>query len=297
MHYSLEYPYFLLLLPLALCFIYCKKAVLAQYLPKLDWIPKQQRLFNINTLLKMGTFILLMLALASPFSYESITPSQKYGRDIVLALDTSGSMREVGFSEKQSKKTKFILLQELATDFINKRVNDNFGIVAFGTFAYTATPVTYEHDSLKALLSMLEVEIAGKNTAMGLAIDQSIRTLSFTKAKEKIIIMISDGINNSGDISVKEAVEEAKEKGIKIYTIGLGKAYDKVILEMIASETNGKSFSAKNAKELQKVYDQIDQLHPSKIRSEQYMHKNALFIFPLILALIFSMILLAREEA
>lgn len=296
MQFSFEYPYFLLLLPLVLCFITCKKNTSTRYLPRLDWIPKKQRLLNINTLLKIAIFSLGIFALSAPFTYDAITPSQKHGRDIVLTLDTSGSMRELGFSKMDEKKSKFELLQTLATDFINKRVSDNIGVVAFGSFAYSASPVTYDHQSLKELLAMLEVEIAGKNTAIGDAIAQSITTLKFAKAKEKIIIMITDGISNAGSISIKEAVEKAKKEQIRIYTIGLGKEFDKVILETIATETNAKTFSAKSAEELASVYAEIDNLNPSKIRSEQYMHKSVLFPLLLAFALALFFWLLAREE-
>jgi len=296
MHYSFGFPFFLLLLPLALCFITCKKTTASRLLPRLDWIPKQTRLINLNTLLKITIFSLTVFALSSPFSYDAITPSQKHGRDIVLALDTSGSMRELGFSKIDEKKSKFELLQTLAADFINKRVSDNLGVVAFGTFAYSASPVTYDHQSLKELLAMLEVEIAGKNTAIGDAIAQSITTLKFAQAKEKIIILITDGISNAGSISIKEAVEKAKKEQIKIYPIGLGKEFDKVILKTIATETKGKAFSAKNAQELSSVYEEINQLNPSHIRSEQYMHKRLLFPFILALALLLFFWLLARQE-
>lgn len=296
MHYSLEYPYFLLLLPLLLCFIYCKKTTSSQLLPRLDWIPKQQRRVNLNTLVKITIFILSTIALSSPFSYASITPSQKYGRAIVLALDTSGSMRESGFSKKEQSRDKFSLMLDLAKDFIQMRHSDNIGIVAYGTFAYTAVPITYDHKSLQSILSMLEVEIAGKNTAIGDAIAQSITTLSFSQAKEKIAIMITDGINNAGTISIKEAVSKAADKKIKIYTIGIGKEYDHIILDKIATETGAKSFSAKDAKALKEVYAQIDALLPSKIRSEQY-HDKSLY-FPSILAIIvlLFLFLLLREE-
>ena len=296
MHYSFEYPFFLLLLPLTLCFIYCKKTTSSRYLPRLDWIPKKSRLLNLNSILKIAIFTLSIFALSSPFFYDSITPSHKHGRDIVLALDTSGSMRELGFSKEEDRKSKFELLQALAADFIDKRISDNIGVVAFGSFAYSASPVTYDHQSLKELLAMLEVEIAGKNTAIGDAIAQSISTLNFAQAKEKIIIMITDGISNAGTISIKEAVEKAKQAEIKIYTIGLGKEFDKVILQTIATETKAKAFSAKNAQELSLVYSEIDSLNPSQIRSEQYSHKSVLFPFLLALALSLFFWLLVREE-
>lgn len=298
MSYTLQYPYFLLLLPFALCFIYCKKTTKREYLPKLEWIPKKNRFINFQTVLKVAIFMLTILSLASPIAYDAITPSKKHGIDIVLALDTSGSMRESGFSQTDEDKSKFELSQEIMSDFIDKRVSDNIGVVAFGTFAYSASPVTYDHESLKELLSMLEVEIAGKNTAIGEAIAQSITTLKFAEAENKIIILITDGINNSGAVSVKEAVERALQENIKIYTIGLGqeKDFDAALLKKIASQTGAKSFSAQNAEELKEVYDEIDTLHPSSIRSEQYLNKKVLFIYPLAIAVLLLFWLLARLD-
>lgn len=298
MQYTLQYPYFLLFLPFVLCFIYCKKTLIRTYLPKLEWIPKKNRFINLQTVLKIAIFTLAILALSSPIRYDAISPSKKHGRDIVLALDSSGSMRESGFSKIDEDKSKFELSQEIMSAFIDERVSDNIGVVVFGTFAFSASPVTYDHESLKELLGMLEVEIAGKNTAIGEAIVQSITTLNFAEAENRIIILITDGINNSGEVSVKASVEHAIKERIKIYTIGLGseKDFDAHLLKKISSQTNGKSFSAKNAKELSEVYEEIDALHPSSIRSEQYLNKKVLFIYPLAFAVLLLFWLLARME-
>ncbi|MCH9813236.1 MAG: VWA domain-containing protein [Epsilonproteobacteria bacterium] len=298
MFYTFEYPYFLLLLPLLFCFIFCKRVVIKCYLPKVEWIPKVSRFINIQTLLKVSIYSLVVFALASPIAYDAITPSKKYGRDIVLTLDTSGSMKESGFSDAESSKSKFEIVQEIVASFIDKRQNDNLGVVAFGTFAFTATPVTYDHQSLKTLLHMLEVEIAGKNTAIGEGIVQSIATLKHAEAKNQLIILLTDGIQNSGKVSIKEAVGVAKEKGIKIYTIGLGreKEFDLPLLQKIASQTDAKSFVAQNNDQLQAVYQEIDRLNPSVIRSEQYRNKSVLFIYPLGLATLLMFWFLARKE-
>lgn len=297
MHWTFEYPYFLLLLLLIPCFIFCKKTAATCYLPKLEWIPKSSRFINLQTLFKVSIFIFSIIALASPISYDAITPSQKYGRDIVLALDTSGSMRESGFSDQDGSKSKFEILQEVVSAFIDKRTSDNIGVVAFGTFAFTATPVTYDHESLKEILMMLEVEIAGKNTAIGDGISQCITTLQFAQAENKIIILLTDGMSNSGFVSVKEAVKMAHKEGIKIYTIGVGnkKEFDVPLLQKIALETSAKSFTAQTADELQSVYEEIDRLNPSEIRSEQYRNRELLFVYPLALATALMFWLLARR--
>lgn len=299
MNFSFENPHFFWLLPLAICLIFCKKEAIKMFLPKLEWIPKRSRFFNTQTILKVLIFILTIFALSSPITFNNIQPSSKYGVDIVLALDSSGSMRESGFSKIDDEKSKFELLQELSSNFIDKRPSDNIGIVAFGSFAYSPSPVTYDHQSLKELLSMLEVEIAGKNTAIGEAIAQSITTLEFSQSKNKIIILITDGITNSGKISVKEAVKNAQEKNIKIYTIGLGeeKEFDSKLLKLIAKQTGAKSFKASTVDELELVYQEINSLHPTKIRSEQYISKQPLFQYLLILVIILFLILIKSNKS
>lgn len=298
MNIAFDYPFFLFLLPLLICFILCKKALVSQYLPKIAWIPKRDRFINTNTLLKMIIFTFLVLALAKPFSYDAITPSQKYGRNIVLALDTSGSMSETGIKEKEPDKSKFELMLESVTAFIDKRVSDNIGVVAFGTFAFTATPITYDHQSLKTLLALLEVEIAGKNTAIGDGIAQSLTTLSFVDSGEKIIILLTDGMNNSGKVAVKQAVENAIDRQVKVYTIGFGekKDFDVNMLSQISSQTGGKMYAAVDADDLDEVYSEIDSLIPTKIRSEQYLNQKPLFLIPLFLAVILMMWWMVRSR-
>ncbi len=296
MHITLQHPFALLLLPLALCFVYCKRERTPFYLPKMEWIDYTNPLSNYHQFIQIATFVLLILALASPIAYSRIIPSDRSGRAIVLALDTSGSMRESGIDK--SGKSKFEIVQDLVSDFIDKRSVDNIGIVAFGSFAFSASPVTYDHQALKTLLDMLEVEIAGKNTAIADALHQSARTLSFSRAKEKIIILLTDGMNNTGSLSINQAIDELKEKKIKVYTIGLGspQSYDRPLLQHIASATMGKQFDAKNSKELRQVYEEIDTLHPSRLRSENHLNKKDLFLYPLLLATLLGFWLLGREE-
>ncbi len=286
MHFTFEYPWVLILLLLLPCFFLCKKSAGHCILPKLVWIPRKKRLLQTQTLMRALIYALCVIALASPISYTSFAPSQRKGINIVLALDTSGSMRESGFTGKDEDLTKFDLLKVLASDFIQKREGDNIGIVAFGTFAFSASPVSYDLDGVRKLLDMLEVEIAGKNTAIGEAIAQSIRTLEYGNAKQKVIILVTDGKNNSGSISPKAAVMMAKKAGIKIYTIGLGspKEYDQKLLSRIAGESGGKAFGARNDKDLEAVYSEIGRLLPSAIRSSHYLHKKIYYMWFLFLA-------------
>ncbi|OQX74566.1 MAG: hypothetical protein B6D59_01850, partial [Campylobacteraceae bacterium 4484_4] len=152
MHFTFEYPLSFFLLLLLPCLHFCRKRSGRCFLPKLEWIPKRSRWFNFTLLQRMAIFALGVTALASPILYSSKEPLQRKGIDIVLALDTSGSMRESGFDETQHEKSKFELLKEMASRFIGRRFGDNIGVVAFGTFAFTASPVSYDHAGVKSLL-------------------------------------------------------------------------------------------------------------------------------------------------
>lgn len=236
----------------------------------------------------MLIFTLMVIALAKPFVYDASSNQHKKGRDLVLAIDASGSMGQSGFHLKDRMKTKYTITTELSKDFISKRFDDNMGIVVFGTFAYTASPLTYDLESLSYLLDMTNVGLAGESTALGDAIMQSIRTLSFGQAKNKAVILITDGYHNAGKSSPKEAVKKAKASGIKVYTIGIGKKadYDVPLLETIAKETGAKSYAATSHEELAKIYETINSLEPSAIRSENYLNQKLLILYPLILVFI-----------
>ena len=283
--------YFLLLLLLP-CFIWCKGLQQPYYFAKIQWITKQSTLLSWEPWLKILLFTLMVVALAKPFLYDTHTQQHKKGRDLILAIDASGSMAQSGFNTKERFKTKFQTNLTLTQDFIKQRHDDNMGIVIFGTFAYTASPLTYDLDSLSFLLRMSNVGIAGESTAIGDALMQSMHTLSFGHAKNKAIILLTDGYHNAGRTSPKDAVKKAKQLGVKIYTIGIGKKseYEVALLKTIAQETGAKSYAATSAEALAKIYKEINTLEPSAIRSENYVNKQLLILFPL--GLVFILLLL-----
>ncbi len=288
MNFTFGIPYFFLLLFFLFCFVWCKLPTKHYYFPKLAWVERETPLFAWELWLKVLIFSALVLALAKPLVYDTKSNQHRKGRDLVLAIDASGSMAQSGFNQSDRFKNKFETNIELATDFIAKRFDDNMGIVLFGTFAYTASPLTYDLKSLSHMLTLTNVGLAGESTAIGEAIIQSIKTLSFGEAKNKVIILLSDGYHNAGKTSPKEAVQKAKALGIKIYTIGIGKKsdYDVALLETIAKETNAKSYSASSASKLLDIYQEIDELEPSSIRSEGYLHEKLLILYPLAFAFI-----------
>jgi len=288
MYFELGSFWYLLLLLFLPCFMWCKLSTTVYYFPKLEWISKQSTFISWERLMKIFLYTLMVFALTKPFLFDALQSNHKKGRDLILVLDASGSMAQSGFNPKDRLSTKFDTNIALASDFIKERHDDNMGVVLFGTFAYTASPLTYDLDSLSYVLRMTNVGIAGESTAIGDAIMQAIRTLSFGEAKSKAIILLTDGYHNSGKTSPKEAVSKARDLGIKIYTIGLGNAsaYDAALLNTIAKETKAKAYAASSAKELKDIYKAIHTLEPSNIRSENYLHQKLLVFFPLSLVFI-----------
>lgn len=288
MHFSFGSPTLLVLLVFLPCFLWCKQYSKPYYFPKLLWLTKESPLLGWKPWLKMLIFSLMVFALAKPFICDTKANQHKKGRDLILAIDASGSMAESGFDTKDRLQTKFNTTLSLSQDFIKKRSDDNMGIVIFGTFAYTASPLTYDLESLSYLLEMTNVGLAGESTSIGDAIMQSIRTLSYGEAKNKAIILLTDGYHNAGRTSPKEAVEKAKNLGIKVYTIGIGKKsdYDVALLETIARQSGAKNYTASSAKALLDIYEEINTLEPSAIRSENYLNQRLLILTPLLFTFI-----------
>jgi Ca-activated chloride channel family protein len=299
MKFDFLYPLFLLLLLLLPCFIWCELKSKTLYFSKPEWLPKQTFTWDSSLLLVMLIYTLLVLALASPFSYNSSLASEKKGRDLVLVLDTSGSMAERGFNKQNVEENKYDISVHLAKDFIAKRHDDNIGLVVFGTYAFSASPLTYDLKALSEMFYLMsDVGIAGTSTAIGDALIQGLQTLKGGEAKSKVLILLTDGKHNAGRNSPHQAVALAQEQEVKIYTIGIGKKgdYDEELLSTIAKVSGGKSFFASSANELANVYDEIETLEPSEIRSEQYFNKEQYFSYLLFLAMGALLWLMWREE-
>lgn len=298
MKISFGAPWFLLLLLLIPCFIWCKVHTRHFYFAKIAWIRSHIPLFSLTLWLKIIIFTLMVVALADPYLYDPSSNNTKRGRDLALVLDASGSMAQSGFHTKDRFKNRFEVSIELAKAFVKKRLDDNIAVVVFGTFAYTASPLTYDLNGVSYLLDMSSVGVAGESTAIGDALMQAMHTFSFGEAESKVIVLLTDGHHNAGSTSPRKAVEQAKESGIKIYTIGIGQKsdYDAGLLETIAKETGAQSYAATNAEDLAKVYEEIEVLEPSSIRSENYLNRNALSFYPMALAslLLLGLILSSR---
>jgi len=298
MHFEFQYIwYFLLFLPLV-CIYLCPLSAPKRYFVHLNLFQKQKFILNRERLLFFVVFSFIIFALASPLTYEQKSPNHRKGRDLVIALDISGSMSESGYDKETPTNRKFDSVLEVLNNFIIHRYDDNLGVVAFGNFAFALSPLTYDRSSLNFVSKFLDVGLAGDNTAIGDGIMQSIKVLEHSTTQNKVIILLSDGYQNSGIYSPKEGVAKAKKKGIKIYTIGIGKKsdFDMSLLENIASQSQGKFFQAKDLEQMQEVYKSIDSLEPSPIRSEHYLNKTMLFDIPLFIAISLLIYLLFKRE-
>ncbi|MEA3371390.1 MAG: VWA domain-containing protein [Campylobacterota bacterium] len=268
----------------------------------LHFLQAKRSFLKLEWIVKILIFLFLTIALSSPVIIDKFNPLNRVGKDIVLAIDASGSMNSSGFDiddelSNAERLSRFELTKIIAKDFLLKRYSDNIGVVLYGDFAFIASPITYEKEIVSEMLGYLTQGMAGQNTAIGEAIAMSERAFKHSKAKTKVIILLTDGEHNSGSISPKEALKSIKSQNIKIYTVAIGNKgeADEALLAKIADESGGEFYSAISAKELQEVYSKIDELESSKINSREYLLKDYFYQTFLLLALALLLFLLYRE--
>ncbi len=276
------------------------------------------RLNRLPIYLRVMALALFILALARPQTISEGTKTISEGVDIVLALDTSTSMLAEDFTLRGSRINRFDLVREVVKEFIQKRKDDRIGMVAFAARAYTVCPLTSDYQWLNENLDRVSIGMIEDGTAIGSAIASSCNRLRTSKTKSKIIILLTDGVNNAGSISPVMAAEAAKSFGIKIYTICVGrkglspypfrdvygrKVYqnipieiDEDVLKKIAGITGGKYYLASDSETLRKIYDDINKLEKSTVEHFGYREYGELFYYFLIpgLVLLLSEILLAN---
>jgi Ca-activated chloride channel family protein len=258
---------------------------------------KRSRAGAILADLRWVALALFILALAQPRIVKGESHVKASGIDIVVAIDLSGSMRSEDFGPDLSR---IKLAKQVLSKFIDNRPNDRIGLVAFAKEAYIAAPLTLDHDYLQENLSRLDIgKIDESSTAIGSALMTSLNQLKNLKDKSKIVILMTDGQNNSGKIPPLTASEVAKAIGVKVYTIGIGihgkapypvidqfgqKHYqwmdvdvDEDTLTKIAQQTGGKYYRADSADTLRKIYEDIDRLERSEVEVKKYQHYDELF--------------------
>lgn len=248
-------------------------------------------LMPLQLLLRLAVFVLIVIVLARPQTSNSWKDKTVEGIDIMLAMDVSTSMLAEDLTPNRIEAAK-----KVAAEFIVDRPNDNIGLTIFAGESFTQCPMTIDHASLLNLLHGVRADIAARGliqdgTAIGMGLANAVARLKDSKAKSKVVILLTDGSNNMGDISPMTAAEIAKSLGIRVYTIGAGTngtarypmpmgggvqyvnlpvEIDTKTLNDISNATDGKFFRATNTRELQQIYKEIDQLEKTKLNVKKY---------------------------
>ncbi|MBD3840632.1 MAG: VWA domain-containing protein [Campylobacterales bacterium] len=282
---TLQYPYFLLLILLfAVCFKFCKPKTQTYYMPHLAVFQNTRTLStNLSSFLKYTTVIFAIIALSSPIKELHVQNIKKDGIDMVLSLDTSGSMKQIGFDSQNPSKNRWEAVQQIVQNFIEKRVNDNIGLVVFGSSVMTASALSYDKQAQGNILQGLDVGVVGEKTALIDSIATSVNILKNSKAQSKIVIVLTDGDDTASTIPLQVVTKLAKKYNIKIYCIAIG-ALNRYVLDELSAATGGKTFIATSSEDLQKVYKIIDELEKSKIDENRIVLKEYLFFYPLFVA-------------
>ena len=241
---------------------------------------------------------LLIVALARPQKTQTETSVRASGVDIVIALDLSGSMESEDFEIKGQRVNRLVVAKDTIAKFIERRPNDRIGLVAFAGKPYIAAPLTLDHGFLRANLDRLELHTIEDGTAIGAGLSAAVNRLRDVRSKSKIVILMTDGQNNSGKIPPLTAAEAAKALDMKVYTIGVGirgqapfpqmtpfgKRYqmvnvdiDEPTLTAIADKTGGKYFRADSTDTLRKIYDEIDRFEKTEAVVKKFVRRDELF--------------------
>lgn len=265
-------------------------------------------------MLRIIALVFIMLALARPQTGRSEYTVDTKGVDIMLVLDISGSMQAQDFKPKN----RLHVAKEVVKEFISKRKHDRIGLVIFAGQAMTQCPLTFDYAVLQKLVENVHFGMLEDRTAVGIALATACNRLKNSKAKSRVVVLLTDGQNNAGSVDPLTAARVAGAMGIRVYTVGVGSTgivpvpvddprfgraavpmkveLDEKTLKMIAENTNGKYFLATNPDELRKIYGQIDELEKTRIESRNfssYSDKYEWFALPALAAVLLEVVLAA----
>ena len=256
-------------------------------------------------------WVLLVLAAARPQWVGDPIALRITGRDLMLAVDLSGSMKRRDMRVGKEWKTRLEVVKQVAGEFIEHRSGDRIGLILFGTRAYLQTPLTFDRPTVRTLLEEAVIGLAGEQTAIGDAVGLGIKRLRERPAQNRVLVLLTDGANTAGEVRPMDAARFAAKLGLTIYTIGVGadvammrRLYgtvrvnpsadlDEPTLAAIARATGGRYFRARETSELVDIYRTLDELEPVISDEEQFRPTTELFYWPLALALFLAVSLLA----
>ena len=257
-------------------------------------------------ILRVIALLTLSIALARPQTSNTTENIDSEGIDIVLALDVSGSMIAEDFKPNRYEAAKAVALK-----FVDQRPTDRIGLVIFAGESFTMCPITIDHNVLKEQISQIKNGMIVDGTSIGMGLATSVERLRYVKGKSKVIILMTDGVNNTGLIDPNTALEIAKAFGVRVYTIGIGTMgqaivpvqtpmgiqkqmmpveIDEPLLKQIATETKGRYFRATGNKSLEGIYKEIDKLERTKVDITSYKHYAELF-FPFAMIAVICLVL------
>lgn len=322
--FHFHYPWLALLLPLPLIIRWfwppqanANDEPAEIYFPSVDRLknifPSSKELISRSSFLYFGLLLLswisLVLALMQPEKVDQFRQIKNKGFDLMLAVDISASMQALDFSTANKAVNRLDMTKEVVGNFIEGRQGDRIGLILFGQNAYLHAPLTLDTASVIRMLKDTVPGMAGNATAIGDAIGQGVRTLRERPEGSRVLILLTDGEDNSSSIPPLEAAKLAKQYGIKIYTIGIGKSgavpfpnqfggygmgqvsMDEDLLKKIAEETGGQYFAATNQKMLSLIYSKIDELEKSEANESLFLIREPLYQYPLALSLVLLFVL------
>lgn len=277
------------------------------------------RVRYVPHLLKTLAFVFALCAIARPQAGLKNREVKSSGIDIMLAVDTSGSMRALDFELNGKRQNRLEVVKSVVNEFIQKRQYDRIGMVVFGTEAYTQCPLTLDHGILLNLLREVQIGAAGDSTAIGSALGVATKRLKDIPSKSKIVILLTDGVNNAGSLAPNLAADAAAALGIKVYTIGAGTReeapfpvpdplwggerivyqqvpIDEVSLKEISQKTGGQFFRATHTKELRNIYETIDKLEKTELKTPTKAEYEEKYMYFLAIAILFYVIAVALQE-
>ncbi|PWQ94140.1 vWA domain-containing protein [Leucothrix arctica] len=249
-------------------------------------------------------------ALARPVMVGELVQLPQSGRNIMLAVDLSLSMQEADYQIGNRMVDRLTATKFVAGEFIERREGDRIGLVLFGDQAYLQAPLTFDRQTVRRLLDESALGLAGRNTAIGDAIGLALKRLKEQPDNEHILVLMTDGENTAGVVSVDDAAEMAKKNGLKIYTVGIGaqqrasrdffgnrgSSLDEETLIKVAEMTGGRYFRATDTDTFRQIYAELDRLEPIERKEQQWRPRTDLFFWPLAAALLLVLLGLAIRE-
>ncbi|MGB0361214.1 MAG: vWA domain-containing protein, partial [Endozoicomonas sp.] len=310
---ELEFPWALIALPLPFLIYWASKPVntepqhgAALHIPFYHTLSslageqhKEQESKRHHLLMPALIWTLLLFAASHPLWLGEPIDLQGSGRDLMMAVDLSGSMEQEDMILNGQTVNRLVATKSVMNDFIIRRRGDRLGLILFGSQAYLQTPLTFDRSTVRTLMAESVIGMAGIHTAIGDALGLAVKHLRKRPEDSRVLILLTDGANTAGEISPLQAAQIARDEGIKIYTVGLGADeimvpslfgsrrvnpsadLDEKTLQEMAGMTGGRYFRARNTEELNKIYDLLDQLEPSLQEEKTFRPSKNLFYWPL----------------